>query len=179
MTARRLSELEGCVLGHLWRHGPGTAYSVRRAFLVSPSSHWSGSAGAVYPLLARLEKRRLVSSRKAPRGGRKAWLYAITPTGRERFLAWLRPPFSPDVVSVPPDPLRTRVHFLALLSPRRRAGMLGEAVASLRRQLGALKAMPGDNDDDRRALKGAVLATRARIEWLASLHREATRTTSG
>lgn len=177
--ARQLSEFEGCVLGHLLRHGPATAYSVRRAFLVSPSSHWSGSAGAVYPLLARLLKRRLVSSRVAPRGERNAWLYAITPSGRERFLEWLQPPFDADVVSVPPDPLRTRVHFLGVLSPRQRAEMLRQALADLRRQLETLKPSAEDNTDDRRALRGAVLAARARIQWLTGLQREITKTTRG
>lgn len=174
-VTRALSEFEGCVLGHLTRHGPATAYSVRLAFLVSPSSHWSGSAGAVYPLLERLEKRRLVSSRKAPRGGRMAWRYAITSAGRARFLAWLRPPFGPDVAGVPPDPLRTRVHFLGVLSRAQRVQMLADALASVRAELALLQPGDGDDADDRRALRGAVLATEARIEWLAGLQREAAR----
>ena len=106
---RALSELEGCVLGHLWKHGPCTAYAVRKEMLDSPSSQWSGSAGAIYPLLERLERRRLVSARKASRGKRAGWLYALTPTGHERLLEWLGPPLAPDVVSIAVDPLRTRV----------------------------------------------------------------------
>lgn len=167
------SEFEGCVLGHLSRTGPATAYSVRRAFLVSPSTHWSGSAGAMYPLLERLERRRLVSSRKAPRGGRKAWLYSITPEGRRRFLAWLQPPFSAELISIPPDPLRTRVHFLGVLSRRQRAVLLRAAIEGLRQHLAALEAEAGGNADDRSAQRGAVLITRARLDWLASLQRAA------
>ncbi len=105
-----------------------------------------------------------------------AWNYSITPTGRARFLEWLRPPFPAEVTSLPPDPLRTRVHFLGLLPPAQRAAMLREAITSLRGGLGELKPAPDDNADDRRALKGAVLALRARIGWLTGLHREATRT---
>jgi DNA-binding PadR family transcriptional regulator len=52
--------LEGCVLGILWERGPCTAYAARKVLRESPSPYWSGSAGAVYPLLARLEGRRLV-----------------------------------------------------------------------------------------------------------------------
>jgi DNA-binding PadR family transcriptional regulator len=118
-------------------------------------------------------RRRLVSSREAPRGARKAWLYAITPTGRERFLAWLQPPYGPEIITVPPDPLRTRMHFLGVLPPRQRARMLREAIADLRRHAELLKPRTEDTPDDRRALRGAVLATRTRIEWLTSLHREA------
>src|SRR5262245_60840622 len=171
-----LSELEGCVLGHLSRRGPATAYAVRRAFLDSPSSHWSGSAGAVYPLLERLEARGLVRSRKAPTGARQAWLYAITPGGRRRLRAWLLPPFSADLVSTPQDPLRTRVHFLSLIPERQRAALFDAALAGLRRHLSALQALRKVGPDDRRALRGAVLAMRARIAWFAGLRREGART---
>jgi hypothetical protein len=104
-----------------------------------------------------------------------AWQYTITPSGRERFLEWLRPPFRPEVTSPPPDPLRTRVHFLGLLPPPQRAALLRDAIERLGGHLEALEPTPDDNDDDRRALRGAVLVLRARIEWLTKLHAEATR----
>src|SRR5690242_14236558 len=95
--ARPLSDLEGCVLGCLWKHGASTPYAVRRMFLDSPSSHWSGSAGAVYPLLERLERGGLVASRHAPRGARDGWTYSLTAAGRRRLRAWLEPPFAAEV----------------------------------------------------------------------------------
>src|SRR6185436_15686794 len=112
-----------------------TPYAVRRSFQLSPSSHWSGSAGAVYPALARLEERGLVRSEHAPRGGRQAWRYAITARGNARFRAWLEPPFAPEVISVPPDPLRTRIHFLATMTSARRAKFVAAALAGLRGHL--------------------------------------------
>ena len=81
----------------------------------SPSSHWSGSAGAVYPVLERLEARGLVRSRRADTGDREGWSCALTPAGRAALQAWLGPPFGPDVLALEADPLRTRAHFLGAL----------------------------------------------------------------
>ncbi len=178
-TKRALSELEGAVLGNLLKQGPSTAYRVRCAFLASPSSQWSGSAGAVYPALARLEKSGLVASKHAPRGGRDAWNYSLTAAGRASVVAWLEPPFSDAVISVAPDPVRTRVSILGALPRARRIRFLKQAIAELRRHLESLEPGAEWDDDDRRALRGAVLVTRARIEWLDELLRESGRNARG
>src|SRR6185436_18926108 len=72
-STRRIAatDLEQTVLGIVWRDGPCTPYHVRSVLLRSPSSHWSGSAGAIYPLVKRLEARGLARSR-AVRTGRRA-----------------------------------------------------------------------------------------------------------
>src|SRR5262245_55796846 len=111
--AERLSELEGAVLGYIWKHGPCTAYSVRKIIGDSPSSHWSGSAGAIYPLLDRLHRRRLIASRHTPTGNRSAWLVSLAPKGRTLLNAWLAPALDRDILSMAADPLRTRLFFLA------------------------------------------------------------------
>ena len=165
---RPLSELEGCVLGELWRKGPCTPYSVRRMFLDSPSSHWSGSAGAVYPVLERLERRGLVVSKHAARGARDAWTYALTAAGRKRFRAWLEPPFGPELVSVPPDPLRTRLSFLAVLPAARRARFLAHAVQALERELEAYQGHARPERDELLARSAALAAMRARLGWFRS-----------
>lgn len=165
------SELEGCILGHLWKHGPCTAYSVRRVLLDSPSLHWSGSAGAVYPLLARFERRGFLSSRKTMQGNRAAWRYALTPAGRGRLRAWLGPPIAPEIVSITPDPLRTRTYFLDALAPRRRAAFFAEARAVLEEHLASLTREPAADVFDRLALRGALALTRARMAWLEEVRR--------
>src|SRR5262245_13459166 len=50
-SSRNLTELEGTALGVIWAGQPCTPYRVRRVFLDSPSPSWSGSAGAIYPLI--------------------------------------------------------------------------------------------------------------------------------
>lgn len=168
---RAPSELEGCVLGHLWKHGPCTAYSVRSAMLESPSSQWSGSAGAIYPLLQRFEERGLVRSRKAMRGERESWLYTLTAGGRGRFREWLGPPLTPDVVSITADPLRTRMYFLGALSTRERSAFIASARATLRRHLEELETSSAREVFDRLALRGAIRMTHARLAWLDEVRR--------
>jgi len=163
--ARPLSELEGCVLGCLWKHGASTPYAVRRMFLDSPSSHWSGSAGAVYPVLERLEQSGLVEATHAPRGERDGWTYALTGAGKRRFRAWLEPPFAPEIVSVPPDPLRTRLSFLGILSAARQARFSARALEALERELALLEARVEQDPDEARAHAAALQAMRARLEW--------------
>src|SRR5262252_1915289 len=107
-SVRRLTELEGAVLGVIARSSPCTPYRVRRVFLDSPSPYWSGSAGAIYPLLRRLEQRGLLTSRKRRTGRRAALAYTLTARGTQAFRAWLQPPWPTVVTGVPADPLRTR-----------------------------------------------------------------------
>ena len=38
-------------------NGPATPYAVRKDFLDSPTPQWSGSAGTIYPLVARMQKK--------------------------------------------------------------------------------------------------------------------------
>lgn len=174
MRARRrrpLSELEGCVLGHLWKRGPSTPYSVRRMFLDSPSSHWSGSAGAVYPLLERLEQRGLVASALARRGGRNARNYSLTRAGLGRLQRWLAPAALDEIVAVPPDPLRTRLGFLRSLPPRERRSFLERAVRALRAGVEVLAAARTRDEDEQQAHAAACHAMRARLEWIERLAR--------
>jgi DNA-binding PadR family transcriptional regulator len=170
---RRLSELEGCILGTLWLRGASTAYAVRRVFLDSPSSHWSGSAGAVYPALERLENLELVDSEHASRGDREAWRYALTSAGRRRFLTWLEPPFPEEIVSLPPDPLRTRLSFIGMLTPARRAEFFAASAAALREMRKLWKARRSDDENECWAYAAAIDAMRARLEWFERASRQA------
>ena len=168
---RELTELEGAVLGTISLHAPCTPYRVRRAFLDSPSPYWSGSAGAIYPLIGRLERAGLVRTRRAPERGRAGRLCAPTERGRRALRAWLRPPWSAAVTGVPADPLRTRVSFLGVLSAADRVRFLEE---------GAAATEPAIRDHERRrraewhpgepyeaiVAEGALAALRARRSWL-------------
>jgi DNA-binding PadR family transcriptional regulator len=174
-VTRTLSELEGCVLGHLWKHGPTTAYAVRKELLNSPSSHWSGSAGAIYPLLERLENQKLVASREGARGDRSHWAYELTETGRKALVAWLAPSLAGDIVSIAPDPLRTRVYFLGALPPRQRAAFLADARTKLLAHIKDIEAMPAADEYDALAIRGAIRAARARIAWLDDVRKSLAR----
>jgi len=116
--------------------------------------------------LERLEKHGVVASQKSARGDRQHWTYQLTDAGREEFLAWLAPPLAYDIISLAPDPLRTRMYFLGALTPKRRSAFLSEAREKLTEYIKELEEARQDDEFDRLATRGAIRATKARIAWL-------------
>jgi DNA-binding PadR family transcriptional regulator len=135
MNRRAPSELEGCVLGVIGLEEPVSAYAIGAVFINSPNPQWSGSAGAIYPLVERLQRSGLIRPTKHVVGRRHSKVFSLTRAGRKAFEAWLGPPVADFVGGVPPDPLRTRVRFLELLPPKKRATFLRSARASVDFQL--------------------------------------------
>jgi DNA-binding PadR family transcriptional regulator len=58
----RLSNLEGAALATIAGRGSATAYAIAKSLSDPPSEFWSGSAGAVYPLIRRLARTRASGS---------------------------------------------------------------------------------------------------------------------
>lgn len=170
------TELEGCVLGIVWASGPCTAYVIRKVFLDSLSPYWSGSAGAIYPLVARLEARGLIVSRAEPRGGKSRRELTITPEGIATLHTWLLP--LPEWTgSVPVDPVRTRMFFLGAVSLEEQEAFLADAESKARAALDALRQeheMHAQKGEiwEARATRGAIRVQEARIKWLAETRRE-------
>ncbi len=171
-----LSELEACVLGLVWSEGPCTAYRVEQFIKLSPSPHWRGSAGAIYPIFRRLEERKLVESEPHRRGRRASRIFRISPAGRKELRRWIGPPLAVWTVDIPIDPLRTRLRFLGILSTEKQLALIGEAREQLDRKLLEIR------EDCRRLKKlddpyphamarGAAHTTRARIDWLTEIER--------
>ena len=169
-----LSELEHVVLGVVGMEQPCTAYTVRQVFRKSPSSHWSGSAGAIYPLVRRLEKQRLLRS-TARRGDRRsARLYRLTNQGQTELRAWLRPPLPDASALMDLDPLRVRIRFLGALREKERRAVLTEAQVKLRAHLERLQdevRQDRAGGDLYRYLvsRGAIRSVRAQLSWLAEV----------
>ena len=170
------TELESCVLGIVWAWGPCTAYAVRKVFLDSLSPYWSGSAGAIYPLVARLEARKLIAARAEPRGGRSRKELSITPEGLAALRAWLLP--LPEWTgSVPVDPVRTRMFFLAALAPEEQEAFLADAETKARAGADAIRQeheahLQKEELWEARSTRGALRVQEARIAWLAEVRRE-------
>ncbi len=188
MSSRRsLTELEGTVLGMVWARQPCTPYRVRREFLDSPSPYWSGSAGAIYPLMLRLESAGLLRSIERATGARVGRLYRVTPAGGRRLRRWVGPPYDAAVVGVPPDPLRVRVAFLSALPPARQRAALEAVRAGLRLQLAtavrSLEAGEAGGPYFELMARGAIAMLRTRLAWIASaaraLGRSAARASEG
>ncbi len=169
-----LSLLERMALGVVFSKAPCTRYAIRRVFLDSPSSHWSGSAGAIYPLVARLESRRLLRSAAARGDGRATRLYSLTPAGLKALRHWLAGPLTPEDASVPFDPLRARIFFLDALPPDDQQRLLAAAAAALADSLRAAEEHLQRDDVNahpsaRLGALGALAAARARADWITSI----------
>lgn len=128
---RRLSELEHVVLGIVWRDGPCTAYAIRREFANSPSSHWGGSAGSIYPLVERLVEAGMLRAQAGGTEKRPAQLYRVSRSGKATLRAWLTPPLPDEAVTAEFDPVRTRLFFLGALLPEQRHLLLNDAETRL------------------------------------------------
>jgi DNA-binding PadR family transcriptional regulator len=168
---RELTELEGGVLGLIKERGSCTPYAVRRIFLKSPTPHWSGSAGAIYPLIRRLSRMGLIRAVRAARDKRGRTLYALTAAGERAFSRWLGPPFSRLTIGVPPDPMRTRINLLRSLAPSERRAFLAEVTKGFQSHLAEITSALAREADafERLALRGSQLAMQARMAWVGEL----------
>jgi DNA-binding PadR family transcriptional regulator len=169
--SRGLTELEGSVLGVIRTRGPCTPYAVRRDFRDSITPYWSASAGAIYPLIARMKQKRLLRVVRSTGDGRGGKLYTLTAAGERAFLKWLNPPFSPLVLGTPPDPVRTRVIFLGVLSPAQRQAFLSETANQLHQYLAVMTSAQSkiSGTFERLAAQVCLQAMEARVEWMREM----------
>jgi len=172
----KLSELEAVVLGLIWQDGPCTPYAVRQVFLRTPSPQWSGSAGAIYPAVQRLEHRGLIRSEAHAQGRRKSRLYRTSPKGTTALKKWLHSAQEEWVVGVPPDPMRTRFRFLGVISPGERRSIISKWQKNMTRHIRAVeedfvaRKKTGDMFSYLLA-RGALLHLDSRQAWLAEAAR--------
>ena len=119
-----MNEAEGPVLGLLARAQPLSRYQILRFFQNSPARFQNVSKGSVYPLVARLLDRGLISS-KAGGGAHGAPVYSLTPLGRTALRNWTKRLDKRDLL--PLDALEQRVFSLAELPPTERIAWVAEA----------------------------------------------------
>ncbi len=165
----KLSELEGAVLALIRELESATPYAVRARFLQSRSSHFSGSAGAVYPLMTRLAENGLLKTITHQQGKRQSKRYSLSAKGHKTFLAWLAPPVEEWMAAVSFDPLRTRVLYLNALPKKQRLQFLREAEQKLLdEQLATRKALMAISENEWMAwgTEGALATIRARLKWI-------------
>ena len=177
---RDLSELEGAVLGVVEERAPCTAYAVRKVFKESPVHHWQASAGAIYPVVARLGRARLLAAKASTRGSsQRTQEYSITAAGRKALRAWLLG--QSNLLAVPPDPLRTRIFFFSKLTSPERLEALNQALAQIEGESIKLEADSRRNESNDQfahfASRGALKVARARRQWIKEMIRALTEDT--
>ncbi|MEA2489451.1 MAG: hypothetical protein QOH21_1243 [Acidobacteriota bacterium] len=172
-----MTELEYCVLGVIWQQGPLTAYEVAKPFAESQSSYWSGSVGAIYPLVKRLEEKGFVRGEITEWNSRKKRTFTIAEEGLKHLRAWLSPPFPDSAGAASFDPIRTRLGFLGALPARARKRFLDDAERVIREQLVILEEL--EVSDRKRGERlsaltalGATFELNARLAWLALVRQE-------
>lgn len=170
-VTKELTEMEAAVLGALWQNGPCTAYLIRKEFLESVSPRWSGSAGAIYPLLKRMERIGFVESRINNRGKRSQRDYEISNTGLTVFRRWLRN-LNPEAdAGLLHDPMRSKLFFLDAISKAQAERLVRSALAELREQLRQFESdceavSDRKNSAAHLAARNTLLLTNARVVWL-------------
>jgi DNA-binding PadR family transcriptional regulator len=163
--------LEIAVLGVISLHQPCSGYGIRKVFERSPSGHWSGSTGAIYPLLRRLEKEGLIQSALRRGDGRSSRSYRLSRNGKSELVKWLQPPLPDGRDLMPIDPLRVRVRFLGVLSPEQRLAVIHDARATLKQHMAEINSLAeheknGDDTLGYLSHRSAILSMKAQLAWL-------------
>lgn len=152
------TELEGVVLALIERRGEATAYQVKQDLAESPSRFWSGSAGAVYPLVERLNVRGLLCAKERMTGRRRSRCFTLTESGAHALKQWLT-----DVErAIDPgiDPLRMRLIFANAVHKKTLQHFLERVEAEMAR---AVQEQPFKNDIDNELHR---IAMTMRLEFL-------------
>jgi len=179
-STKKLTELQGAALGIIRLTSPCTPYQVRKVFERSPSPHWTGSAGAIYPMMRNLESLGLIKSERHRVGKRLGRRYSITPAGSRALQKWLQRAVSEKTIGVPLDALRTRVEFFAALSPSARIKLIGKVQEHLAKHIETVRAECGrlrvsGDIFSYLTMRGALLSLQARQVWLQEVRRSVAR----
>jgi DNA-binding PadR family transcriptional regulator len=168
-----ITEFESCTLAAIKQRQPCSAYEIRQLFARSTTPDWSGTTGSIYPAIARLLKRGLISveAQAGDRRGRRNLM--VTHQGVQAVRAWLSD-LRPWIAKATPDPIRTRVSFLdQLASDAERIGFLSRAQALTQQALAELTAvverLRQTDPQEYLAGRGAICQLDARLAWLGEL----------
>ena len=164
-TRADLTELEGATLSVIHFTSGATAYRVRQVFRASRSTEWSGSAGAVYPAIARLEKLGLLrgSAETDKRGTR---IYRLTRAGDDALERWLAN--AERATGAGLDPFRTRAGFWSALAPSKQRKLMRQLERRIRRERADLaREQTAADDSDRITLGLHIDLLDLRLRWLS------------
>jgi DNA-binding PadR family transcriptional regulator len=163
---RSLTALEGAALAVVARHGEATRFMVAKDFAESPSEFWSGSAGAVYPLITRLLARGLLQAVDSQTKRSVKSMIRLTAEGRARMESWLLD--ADEATQMGYDPLRSRMLNLDLVEADRAEAFLDAVACTVEGGVSP----PVNEDDAYQHHTTAVLAWKeARKVFLAEFRR--------
>jgi DNA-binding PadR family transcriptional regulator len=171
------------VLGFV-RLTPASGFDLRRVFATTPLGNFSGSPGAIYPLLARLKRERLLKGmvdRTNPR--RPRTVYRITAAGTAALREWVKTPIDAQGARRYPDLFGIRVAFMegGLVSDAERREILasfeGVLAAEIAHLGSVLARIPPTARGIRSLLVQAQAMYRFRLRWVRSEQKRPNTTT--
>ena len=159
-----LTELEGAILSEIQHRGQKTAFQVRRAFAVSFSLEWKGSAGAVYPAVKRLEQRGLIQASVA-QGGRATRTLSLTELGKEELMSRACDPLRASSIGI--DPFRLRSGIWTELTSGQRKKVFAKIRKEIETSIPILEKYVTEIDRiERLRVELGIAVQRARLETL-------------
>ncbi len=166
---RALSTLELTALGVVLKRGPCVAHAVVKEFAGSRTKQYHSGAGSVYPLMKRLTDAGLLAV--------DANKYSITDLGKRALADWLEAPLSKSDFHCGLDELRSRFYFFKLIETDSALSFIVQGLEGLRDLLEYCNLTvegyraSGDRFSEL-AMRGAVLETEARIQWMCEIRDE-------
>lgn len=162
------STLEYALLG-LIRGAPQSGYDLRKVFTETAMAGFSGSPGAIYPALRRLESSGLIAAGTPDDARRKRQEYELTERGTAALTEWLAVPVTRDDVELRLPELVLRFAFLTFDESgaltvgflRQLKSHLADYIADLKVQLEQLSL----TTHGRLALEGGIASLEARHRW--------------
>jgi len=165
MNRVEVTELEGAVLSEIHDRGNRTAFKVRRAFQVSQSLEWSGSAGAVYPAIRRLQAAGLIDAEPMP-GGRRAMALQLSPAGIVAMHAWATDPDRAASVGI--DPFRLRSGIWRTLDAASRRDALERTARAIEGNLAVIERdLPKLDAVEGARVELSIQLQQLRLRWIA------------
>ena len=162
--SRALTELEGAALTVIHRLKSCTPYRVRLDFQQSRSHEWSGSAGAVYPALRRLQARGFLKAQQTGEA-RRSVNYALTKAGSDALAGWLS-----DVERAAGsglDPFRCRADFWRDLPKAERDALRHKLTGELEKKCADITRLLKAGDvPEPKALELELALHKMRLNWL-------------
>lgn len=118
MTRRTTTPLDYALLGLLYQ-SPQSGYDLRKTFETTAIGNYSGSPGAIYPALRRLERQGLVEGEvDTTKALRPKKVFRPTKAGRETLSDWLVREIEREDVERRIDELMLRFAFHSVLDSR-------------------------------------------------------------
>ena len=115
------------ILGYLMQDDR-TGYEVKKLMETSTNYFFNTSLGCIFPAFSKLEKNKLVTSKRTMENGRSKKKYSITPLGKKAFIAWMN---NETVIAKLKEEVLLKIFFFTELASEERESSLRDYLEKL------------------------------------------------